>query len=147
FVPDVITNDGSHENPQLRNRISKFKKMSFDIYYSNYYIAKFIDIFYKTKDRKFKTYDPIRQEVYQGIGAIYILTQSFFKYFDKLWEKVFLYCEEPILSAQVRSVNGKIIYDPILKCFHNESASTSKIGSRNKYEIYRKSYRIARKYM
>lgn len=147
IVPDVITIDGSHENPHIKNRISSFKKLSYDIYYSNFYIAKFINIFYKTNLRKSKSFDPKRQEVCQGIGAIYIMTQSFFKYFDRLWEKVFLYCEEAILSAQVKSVGGKIIYDPLLKCFHNESATTSKIHKKEKYDIYRKSYFIARKYL
>lgn len=147
FAPDVITNNGSHENPHVKKRIGKIKKMTFDIYYSNYYIARFINLFYKTNNRKFKSYDPFRQEVYMAIGAIYILTQNFFIFFDRLWEKVFLYGEEAILAGQVNSVNGKIIYEPKLKCFHNESSTTSRINNKDKYKIVQNSYRIYREYL
>jgi len=82
-----------------------------------------------------------------AIGAVYILSRNFFKYFNKLWDKVFLYGEEAILASQIESVNGKIIYEPTLKCYHNESSTTSKIIYKEKYMIIQKSYRIYRKYL
>ena len=82
-----------------------------------------------------------------GIGALYVLTPNFFNHFDKLWEDVFLYGEEAILTGQVNSVNGKIWYEPSLKCNHDESASTSKIGTKKKYKIIQNSYKIYKKYL
>ena len=92
-------------------------------------------------------HDNERKKIYMGIGALYILTPNFFKYFDKLSEEVFLYGEEAVLAGQVESVNGNIIYEPKLICYHNESSTTSKINSKEKYELIRKSYKIYKKYL
>lgn len=147
IAPDVITKDGSHENPHSINRVSKIKRFSFDIFYSNYYISKFINMFYGTNKRKYKSFNPHRQEIYMAIGAVYVISQHFFEYFAKLWDEVFLYGEEAVLAGQIASVKGKIIYEPSLKCYHNESSTTSKINNKKKYKIIQKSYRIYSKYL
>jgi GT2 family glycosyltransferase len=147
IAPDVITNDGSHENPHSSTRVKKIKKISFDIYFSNFYIARLINLFYRTDIRKYKPYNPYRQDVYMAIGAIYILTNNFFNYFDRLWEMVFLYGEEAVLAGQINSVNGKIIYEPLLKCYHNESSTTSKINNKEKYKMIQNSYKVYRKFL
>ena len=82
-----------------------------------------------------------------GIGALYILTPNFFKYFKKLTEEVFLYGEEAVFAGQIASVNGEIYYEPVLVCYHNESSTTSNIGSKSKYKIIQNSYKIYRKYL
>lgn len=82
-----------------------------------------------------------------GIGALYILTPHFFKHFDQLWDELFLYGEEAVFGKQIDSVNGKIVYEPKLKCHHNESATTSRMSSRHKYEVVRSSYKIYKKYL
>lgn len=146
LAPDVITSDNSHENPHVIKRIGFLRKLKYDIYYLYYGLAKYLSKI-KSVERKFKSYDPERKEIHMGIGALYILTPSFFTHFDQLSEEVFLYGEEAILAGQISSVNGKILYEPNLVCYHNESATTSKMESRTKYEIVRKSYRTYRKYL
>lgn len=146
LAPDIITTQGSHENPHIIYKIGLLRKIKYDIYYSNYLIAKFLSNF-KGMERKYKPYDPERKEIHMAIGALYVLTPNFFKHFQKLWEDVFLYGEEAILSGQVKSQNGKILYEPRLVCYHNESATTSKMESKTKYEIVKKSYKSYRKYL
>lgn len=144
--PDVITNEGSHENPHVINRIGFLRKLKYDIYYSSYFVAKILGKI-KSTERRINPYDPERKEIHMGIGALYVLTPSFFKHFQTLWEDVFLYGEEAILAGQIMSVNGKILYEPNLVCYHNESSTTSKMESKGKYKIIQQSYRKYRKYL
>lgn len=146
LAPDIITNKNSHENPHVISRIGFLQKFKYDVYYSNYIVGKILSKL-KSVERRFKPYDPIRKEIHMGIGALYILTTNFFKHFEKLSEEVFLYGEEAILAGQINSVNGKIVYEPALVCYHNESATTSKLDSKSKYEIVQKSYLVYRKYL
>ncbi len=141
MAPDVITIDKIHENPHVIHKMSFFRKLKYKIYFSNYYLAKLITQFYSA-ERKPKAFDPEAKYIYMGIGALYVLTPHFFSHFNSLWDDVFLYGEEAVLTGQVNSVGGKIWYEPSLKCDHNESASTSKIGSKTKYKIIQNSYRF-----
>lgn len=144
--PDVITSEGIHENPHVVEKISFFRWLKHEIYFSNYYIAWLITLFYSA-ERKPKLFDPQRKYIHMGIGALYVLTPNFFLKFSELWDKVFLYGEEAILSGQILSVDGKILYEPSLRCYHNESATTSKLTSKSKYNITRKSYKIYKRYL
>lgn len=144
--PDIITNNNIHENPHIIHRVSFMRRLIYRIYYSNYYIAKLVTLFY-SDERKHKEFDPERKYIYMGIGALYVLTPNFFKHFDRLWDLLFLYGEEAVFGGQIASVNGKILYEPKLKCNHNESATTSRMSFKDKYHIVRKSYFIYRKFL
>ena len=82
-----------------------------------------------------------------GFGACYILTENFFKYFNVLDDRVFLWGEEALLAGQVASVGGKILYDPTIIVQHNESGSVAIIPSKQTYRITRQSYRIYSRYL
>ncbi|MGV8915087.1 MAG: hypothetical protein ACOH1X_06535 [Kaistella sp.] len=146
LAPDVITTDYSHENPHVINKMSFLRKLKYDVYFLHYGLAKYLSKI-KSVDRRNNSYDPVRKEIHMGIGALYVLTPRFFHYFEKLSEEVFLFGEEAILAGQINSVNGKILYEPNLVCHHNESATTSQMETRSKYEIIRKSFKIYRKYL
>lgn len=146
LAPDIITSDNSHENPHVVSKMSWARKLKYEIYFSNYYVARAINLFYSA-ERKEKAFDPNRKHIYMGIGALYVLTPFFFKHFTSLWNLVFLYGEEAILAGQIQSVSGKILYDPILRCYHEESSTTSKLQTKVKFNIIRKSYSIYKKYL
>jgi GT2 family glycosyltransferase len=146
LAPDVITTLGIHENPHVIHKMSFLRKLKYDIYFFNYYLARFITLFYST-DRKPKAFYPQKKYIHMGIGALYVLTPYFFKFFNKLWDDVFLYGEEAVLAGQILSVDGKIVYEPSLKCNHIESLTTSRMKSRFKYEVIQKSYRVYKKYL
>ncbi|WP_270089165.1 glycosyltransferase [Sphingobacterium sp. SYP-B4668] len=146
ICPDVITTEGSHENPHVLRKMGFLRKLKYQVYYSNYFIAKILSTL-KSTERRFKRYDSQKKNIHMGIGALYILTPNFFKHFDFLWEDVFLYGEEAILAGQVGSVNGKILYDPSFVCYHNESSTTSKIEPASKYKIVQQSYKVYKKYL
>jgi GT2 family glycosyltransferase len=145
IAPDVYTKEGIHENPHILHKVSYFRKIMYKIYFTNYIIAYILSLIYKPK-RRHKTYTTEPQNIYMGIGALYILTPFFFNFFTKLWDDVFLYGEEALLMGQLRSVNGKTLYLPNLKCLHYGSITTSKLKTRSKYKMEQNSYRIYSKY-
>lgn len=63
-------------------------------------------------------------------GCCLMIRMSFLKRINYLDEGVFLYCEEPILSAQVRSLEGQIAFLPSLIAVHahvrNEKGNSSR---------------------
>lgn len=58
-------------------------------------------------------------------GSALILTQEFFKHFDGLYNKTFLYFEEPILSAVIKKAGLKMFYINELKVLHLEDQSSN----------------------
>lgn len=146
LAPDVITTTQSHENPHVIEPMGRLRKLKYDLFFSHYLVAKMI-LKVKSIDRPFKPYDAERKIIHMGIGALYVLTPKFFKHFTTLAEEVFLYGEEAILAGQMQSVKGKILYEPDLVCWHNESATTSRLGLKTVYYNARKSYKVYRKYL
>jgi len=63
-------------------------------------------------------------------GSCLMIRSSFLEQVGFLDEKVFLYSEEPILAARVRSANGRLIVFPEVKAIHAHIASTKGNSSR-----------------
>lgn len=51
-------------------------------------------------------------------GCCLMLSMEFLRATNNLDENVFLYCEEPILSARVKAAGGRIIYVPTVSAVH-----------------------------
>ncbi|MBA6335675.1 glycosyltransferase family 2 protein [Colwellia sp. BRX8-7] len=147
--PDVVTTDGVHQNPLSLSKLSKSRLIIEEIYYSNYYISRAM-IFIRGLYPKQKKIKPVQSEqmvIQRGIGACYILQKTFFDFYDKLDDRVFMWGEEVLLSNQVESVGKKILFCPSLKVHHFESGTVKKIASKNRYEMVRKSFQIYKKYL
>ena len=86
--------------------------------------------------------------IYIGMGAIYILLPQFFSKNDRLAypESLFLYGEEAFLSKQIEDAHGILWYEPELEVVHLESVATSKLPSRDKYNLMKKAHSIYRCY-
>lgn len=145
--PDVITIDGYHQNPHVKNRMGIFWKLKLDIYYLNYNLASML-VFLK-KLLKFKRKFNIDESCYihMGIGACYILNEKFFRNFDFLEYPHFLYGEEAYFSNQVYKMGGRMYFHNDLKVQHKESATLSKLPSRITYNFAKAGYRNYRKYL
>lgn len=147
-APNIITKDGVRQNPHVVTKVSKLHKIKSKIYFINYYISRFIK---KLKFSKNKTVSKPEYNnpivIKRGIGACYILTPMFFKYYDRLDDSVFMWGEEVLLSHQVEQADGLTVYDPSLKIIHYESATVSHMPSKVKYNMIKKSYKIYRKYL
>ncbi|MFQ2914927.1 glycosyltransferase [Aeromonas caviae] len=153
--PDVVTIDGVHQNPLSTKKLTRLQLLVEDLYYSNYYVSRLLinakKLFWmpiiNKKTKPVNKYIESEMIINRGIGACYFLTEHFFKYFDRLDDRVFMWGEEALLSNQVQSVKGKILYVPKLVVEHFESGTVKKMLTRHKYEIVRQSYKVYREYL
>lgn len=147
ICPNVITKDGFHQNPHLKNKMGILNKLKLDLYFSNFYIASFL--------AKIKKYFSLNKGdnisdsgyIHMGIGACYILRVGFLSKGNKLCYPHFLYGEEAYFSNQIHAMGGKLYFDNRLFVRHEESATLSKIPSRITYEYARNGYKSYRKYL
>jgi GT2 family glycosyltransferase len=148
--PNIITLDGQHQNPHVINAISGFREMIYDLYYSNYYVAKVIkyiaSITNQISDRRDEEQFNIAQTITQGYGACYILTPLFFDLYESLWAPTFLMGEEYFLSKQLESKKQKIFYEPTIIVKHQFHASMDQIPRKKVWEISRDSHKVYSKF-
>lgn len=149
ICPDIVTLDGVHQNPHVIKRISRFREVVYDIYYSNYYLAllirKLAKLTSRFTDRNDETEWAIRRPIYQGYGACYILGPEFFRNFAQLWAPTFLMGEEFFLSKQLRDLGMSKLYEPAIVVQHRCHAAIDKIPNRRVWEISRDAHRVYRK--
>ena len=148
--PDLVTLDGVHQNPHVRHRISAFREFVWDLYYSNFALARLIQwaasLTRAISERKDYTSYQQAGVIYQGYGACYILTPVFFEHFETLWAPTFLMGEEYFLWKQLIDKGQQIFYEPGIVVQHHDHASTAKIPGRELWEIYRESHLIYKKH-
>lgn len=154
IAPNIITFDGRRQNPHVVEKVPLREKIKARIYFSNYhvgqvlrYVNRWVRGVYQSVSKPSVSPEPGRMKIKRGIGACYVLTPNFFRFYDRLDDRVFLWGEEALLSHQVESVNGFTLYDPSIKILHCESASVKYIESRKKYDIVKASYQIYREYL
>lgn len=151
IAPNIITKDGRKQNPHVVKAVPRIEKIKAKIYFSNYFVGQFFRLINQSiktfLPRKTKSYDYGKMKIKRGIGACYVLTKNFFKYFDRLDDRVFLWGEEALLSNQLEEVNGTTLYDPTIKIIHHENAAVKFVNSRARYNITKNSYKIYCKYL
>ena len=132
--PDIITLDNVHQYPHIRSGVSNFREMIWSVYYSNFFVSRFVLFISKitnsfTKRSDTNTYDK-PGIIYQGYGACYILTNKFFEKGFSLWSPCFLMGEEYFLYSELKSKNGLQFYNPEIKVTHVDHATCSKVPSK-----------------
>lgn len=149
--PNIRMLDGTPQNPHVISHISKKREFLYDLYHSSYLLALLIirlaKITSRFTDRKDELQHDIAQEIYQGYGACYILTQKFFENFTELWAPTFLMYEEFFLSRQLEEKGFKIYYEPRISVTHYCKASTGTLPSKLKWEYSRQAHKEYRKYV
>ncbi|MES2651645.1 MAG: glycosyltransferase [Bacteroidota bacterium] len=144
LAPNIIREDGVHQNPHITSKFSKIQRIYRRIYYSHYAFAVLLQRLYNVIKPSIAPEDRIghdlQQEILMGYGACYLLTHQFFNHFKRLDAPFFLMGEEPVLANQVLSVDGKTLYMPNLIVHHHDHASIGKVPVRKLYEFSRQSY-------
>jgi GT2 family glycosyltransferase len=105
----VLGLDGKDQNPL---REATFWE---ELFWPRFYLSKI----FKTSTSYILTVNNILPiSVPKVSGCCLMLSMAFLKMTNNLDEGVFLYCEEPILSARVSLLGGNIIYVPSLSAVH-----------------------------
>lgn len=148
--PDLITLDGVHQNPHVISDVSWFRNLVWDLYYSNYTLARLIIAAARLTQRytERKDYEVFHeaQTIAQGYGACYILGPLFFEHFESLWAPSFLMGEEYFLSMQLEKKNLSVFYEPAFKVFHHDHASIGVLPSRKLWNYAREAHKLIRRY-
>lgn len=150
--PDIVTLGGDHQNPHVISGIGLLRECIYDLYYSNFVLARIILNMVsllprKTSERGDEAAWHISQEIYQGHGSCYILSPKFFRTFEGFWAPTFLYYEEFFLSHQLAQVGEKVLYHPGVVVRHKCHSSFAKLPRRKVWEYSREAHRIYRKYV
>jgi GT2 family glycosyltransferase len=149
--PNIITNDGRHQNPNFINKVSTKRKILWGLLYSHYYIgfimlyfSKFIGV---NRTIKSKMGHDRKQIIHMGFGACYCLTKSFMNKIKFLDDRSFLMGEEALLMNQVDKAGGHTLYLPELIVYHKDSATFKQMPSRFAYECHKKAFKIYKNYL
>ena len=126
--PDIITADGSHQNPFYstkwtiktlhKARLKQQIKLLLTILGIDKLIAE------KETQNKLQTY--VAQNVYDTDlhGACLIFSKIYIDIFDGLCERTFLYMEEEILRLYLDIYNLHSLYSPEISIYHKEDMAT-----------------------
>jgi GT2 family glycosyltransferase len=149
--PDIVTLDGEHQNPHVIGMISKKREFVYDLYYSNYHLAKLI-LWCAEKTKRFTSRSDVRhykkaQYINQGHGSCYLIGPQFFAHFEELFAPTFLMGEEYFLSKQLSDRNLKVWYEPAIQLTHSYHGSLASLPSRKKWELARTAHRVYRRYV
>lgn len=149
--PDIVTLDGEHQNPHVISGISRTREMVYDLYYSNYLLARLIlwmaRASHSLTDRRDEQQHCMAQQIYQGHGSCYLIGPAFFRHFQELWAPTFLMGEEFFLSKQLSDQGMKTWYDPAIRLTHCCHGSLATLPKRKTWEFARVAHREYRKYV
>ena len=149
--PDIMTLDGIHQNPHVIHKISPFREFVYTIYHGSYWLSVFIHYIAKVtkkySDRKDELQHEYAQEICQGYGACYFLTECFFKNYNYLCNYSFMMHEELFLSIQLSEKGYKVYYEPRIKIIHSCKGATSLVPNKVIWGYSRRAHRIYRKYV
>jgi GT2 family glycosyltransferase len=104
----VTSLSGAHENPMIEP--SFFEEFFWPI--------KMVGSRFFRQGKKNPTLFAAPQRVEKVTGACFLIRTDFLRRIGFFDESVFLYCEESILSAQVRAAGWHIIMDPRINALH-----------------------------
>ena len=144
IAPSIMDKDGNFQNPHVFKSISNIRLAVYDLFYSNYFLAKLLSIVKKPLGAIFARDDEsnynFEGDIEQGFGACYIVSNLFYEYFDMLFAPVFLMHEEYFLTYQLRSKGHKVHYSKVLDINHIGKSSTGKVPSKKLYQISKASH-------
>lgn len=147
-APNIITINGVHQNPHVLGDVGAVREFLWDLYYSNFYLARFMLLVARftrrfTERTDYKSHGTA-QPIRQGYGACYILGPLFFEHFSELWAPTFLMHEEHFLAGQLAKKGYRQFYEPGIVVRHHDHASIDKVPSRKLWEYGRTAHGLYR---
>lgn len=142
--PDIVTADGIHQNPWIRNDFSKLSLKLFRLKQFIRIILSYLRIdsyIYKYFHRSDKRKVLLKGD-YLDVplhGAALIFSRNYINYFDGLDAITFLYFEEEILRYHCQKRGLLMMYSSDLRIYHKEDVSTKmfakKSGEKERFEF------------
>ena len=154
-APDLVTPDGTHQNPHVLHPISRLRRSIWDLYYVSYGIAVVIRYVARaTKRFTIRAENGPASQLYktpglieQGYGACYLLGPKFFRQFRRLFAPTFMMQEEFFLYEQLRGIDQMTYYDPRFVVQHVGHATMDTLPSRRHWQLSRDAHRVYKRYL
>lgn len=133
--PDIITKDGIHQNPWIRDGMSYKQlkifriKQKFRILLSFIKLDKYVYRIIHNSDSRIigKQGDILDVPLH---GAALVFSEKYIKTHDGLDDRTFLYFEEEILRSHCKNENLLMMYSSDLQIFHKEDVATKMIAKK-----------------
>jgi GT2 family glycosyltransferase len=148
--PSIVTLDGEHQNPHVVTAVSPIRERIYDLYYGNYYLARFL-LFIARMSRPFnRRGDEARHdrpgEIRQGHGSCYLLGPRFFSNFTALWAPTFLFSEEFFLAKQMEEKGLRIYFEPSISVRHMCHVTVGQLPTRKRWELMKEAHAVYRRH-
>lgn len=137
IVPKIIRKyDNSNENPFMIERPSKLKLQTLCFIYKHPLLFRLLNWYsIKKHTQSVDTKLEHVQEIYAGMGSIFILSQSFMNKIGNLYFSAFMYGEEIHIAELVRKFQLKTVYIPDITVYDICGVSTGKLNISKKCEM------------
>lgn len=141
-APAIISGLTGHDaNPSIRQRPREFQMKRYRLWLSNYYamwLKQWLSPFVRRMRYKFsrRTLPPgkgLSRPIYAPHGSFLIFSRKFFEAGGFIDDGFFLYAEEFSVAEMCRQLDLRVVHDPELSVWHEESRSTGRMLSRSVY--------------
>ena len=140
--PKILNNKNENLNPFMIDKLSKLQLYYWKIYFSSYFLSKFLNSIKKIKKtfyvRKNKFINV--SKVYAVHGSMMFFSKAYFENGGIIDNRFSLFCEELTTAEIANNIGCDILYEPSISVYHNEHSSTGKISDQKKYKIAKKSH-------
>ena len=138
FAPDIIRDDGRHQNPMRVNYSRLSDKLSYYGFRLRQKVLVYMGIALTKFDRLL--YEKKCKTIYEAHGSFVVFTKSSIKKLYPVFdEKIFLFCEESDLGQRCIKERIPIYYDRKMVIKHHEDGSM-KLSNLDLNGIMRKSF-------
>lgn len=148
IAPKIISKiSGKNQNPNMLKRPSLLHRIVSDIEFGSYVGFLSVGLLKLFAKKALPSKRVLKDSGYIFLphGSIMIFKSTFFRLKRTFDYDIFLWGEEAVISYEVRLRGGRIFYEPSLIVFHEPHTSTSKVINRNRFEIWKNSYKTYRK--
>lgn len=133
IAPHIINAvDGVLQNPFMIHRISKYKIILYNIFFSNQYFYAFyvrLSLLKKMKKRKkIARVKNTEQKIYAAHGSCFFLKRDCVDALLENNDNVFMYGEEILIAEIIRENRKNVIYNTSIAVTHYENQITGKIN-------------------
>ncbi len=141
IAPRIISLIDNHDqNPFRETKITPKQEIFWNLYFSNYHLAKILIIMKLLLRLIFRQNIDVDSErnIYAGHGAFLIFSKEYFKKGGYIDNGFFLYAEENTVAAITERINGSIKYCPSLIVYHSEHQTVGQKLTKQKYQIQKR---------
>ncbi len=155
-APYVQDLSGAAQNPNRRSKMSvseqriwAFMATSYTAYsvitWLKSWVKRFVGIARYRQNRLVTT--PESSEIFLPHGSCMFVGRWLVENADFFDEDIFLWGEEAVIAGKCRENGGKVWFEPSIRVKHISHTSTGLISERNKYKIWRQSFKVYRRYL